>query len=175
MIIVVDGIDRVGKTTLCNELSKMLGYKVFKHDGSEFDYSLMDNENETDKMSQLIDMLSITDGDIIFDRFHLSEFAYGLTDRNYILGRAFANLKLIDGKLADMNSLLIKVNPVDIDRSSMEHGRDLSLYQSMIDVAYNASTMHKCECDYKQFTDALVLTDLITQLFDSLHSFGVVK
>ena len=38
MIIIVEGIDRVGKTTLCNRLRQELGYPVFKHNKSEFSY-----------------------------------------------------------------------------------------------------------------------------------------
>ena len=33
MIIIVEGIDRVGKTTLCHKLSDITGYQIYKYHG----------------------------------------------------------------------------------------------------------------------------------------------
>ena len=52
MIIIVEGIDRVGKTTLCEKLNKELKIPIYKHKNNQFYYNLMDNKNETDKMLQ---------------------------------------------------------------------------------------------------------------------------
>lgn len=172
MIVVVEGIDRVGKTTLCNKLSKTFGYKVFKHDGSEFDYSLMDNTNETDKMYQLIELMKLTGGDIIFDRFHLSEFAYGVVNRFYDVNKAYENMLFIDDVLSKTESLLIKVKPVDIKRSSEEHGVDLTLYNGLIETGYEASKMHKCEATYDQFMNELVYADFVLEYAKFMDKHG---
>ena len=82
MIIVVEGIDRVGKTTLCNKIKEMTGYEIFKHSGN-FDYKRMDNDNETDKMLQVLKIAEIGKANIIFDRFHFSDFCYGTIERDY--------------------------------------------------------------------------------------------
>ena len=85
MLIIVEGIDRVGKTTLCNMLKDKLGFKIYKHKNNNFNYSKMDNDNETDKMLQLLDLYEQigSDVNIVFDRFHWSDFVYGKIERNY--------------------------------------------------------------------------------------------
>lgn len=155
MIYVVEGIDRVGKTTLCEMLSKSTSTKVFKHDCSFFPYDKMDNDNETDKMMQLVELATTTNSDIIFDRFHLSDFAYGITKRHYDGAVALKNFLMIDRKLSEVGAVLIVVRPESIDKSSEEHGSDLREVHSYISIAYSLSHMKKLETMYDMFDDTL--------------------
>jgi len=148
MIIIVEGIDRVGKTTLCNKLSTELNIPIYKHPTSIMDYDHMDNVNETDKMLHMVDIMKLSNSNIIFDRFHLSEYAYGVVERNYNTISALHNFKLVDNELRKCNAILIIVKPTDIKMSSEEDGRDMSIYwEHMLD-ALSASRLKHYLCDY---------------------------
>lgn len=62
MLIIVEGIDRVGKTTLCEMLSKSFGIKIFKHDSKLFKLDKMDNDNETDKAIKIYEICKLLMG-----------------------------------------------------------------------------------------------------------------
>lgn len=155
MIIVVEGIDRVGKTTLCNKLSKELNIPIYKHDIKVCDYDKMDNINETDKMLQLLDMVDLLDGDIIFDRLHFSESAYGIVERHYDVTAAYDNFKLIDDRLSKLNALLVFVHPTDVYRSSKEHGLDLTQHLSYMEDCLTKSNLTIIGCTYLTIDDAV--------------------
>lgn len=168
MIIIVEGIDRVGKTTLCNKLSKELRMPIYKHNNEQFSYSRMDNDNETDKMLQLIDLYSILDGDLIFDRFHISDLVYGIMLRNYSMQSASRNCKLIDDRLSKLRfkqeAILILVKPTNVEKSSHEHGADLSKYDRLMQIAFDMSSIEmKYICDYNSID--LVVEKLKTYCF----------
>lgn len=150
MIIIVEGIDRVGKTTLCKKLSSAFDIPVYKHNSVYFDYSKMDNANETDKMLQIIDVIKQCNGSIIFDRFHLSDFVYGVIERKYDESLAKRNMNIIDNALASGSKkvALILVKPTDIVRSSEEHGKNLDLYENLFESAFEHASVFKMTCDF---------------------------
>ena len=155
MIIIVEGIDRVGKTTLCNILSKELDIPIYKHSQKVMQYSAMDNVNETDKMLQLLDICDITDIDIIFDRFHFSDYVYGIRERGYESDNATKLFRLLDEKLYSMNAIIIHVVPVDINWSSAQHGSDLFLYDRLMRVCATLSKTKICTCDYNSIDNTV--------------------
>lgn len=154
MIVIVEGIDRVGKTTLCNKIYELNNIPVFKHSNESFDYSKMDNDNETDKMLQLVELVSITRSDIIFDRFHISDIVYGQLERNYEYYKAEENFKKIDERLSKEDSVLIHVYPSSYEKlmkASTEHGEDLLHYFEMFMEFYEKSKMNKMMICYEFF------------------------
>lgn len=148
MIVIVEGIDRVGKTTLCNALSTRLNLPIYKHNISRIDYPKMDNDNETDKMLQLIELLRMTNSSIIFDRFHLSEYVYGTIERDYDKEHALSNFKLIDDELKFKHIVLILVQPTDVEQSSREHGLSLVKHSEAFDKLFELSDIRKLTCTY---------------------------
>lgn len=153
MIIIVEGIDRVGKTTLCNKLSKELNIPIYKHSQKVMDYSMMDNLNETDKMLQLLDICEITSANIIFDRFHFSDYVYGILERGYYAKIALENLRILDEKLFEMNAVIVYVHPTDIKMSSEQHGKDLIPYFKLMNNIRNMSKTSVYACDYDSIDD----------------------
>lgn len=148
MIIIVEGIDRVGKTTLVNKLQKRLNLSIYKHKNTVIDYDQMDNINETDKLLQLVDVCNCCNSSIIFDRFHLSETIYGILNRNYIVHKAINNFHLVDDALAN-NAILILVQPTSIERSSLEHGSNLYYHNMMFNAFFDRSKIqYKFCCNY---------------------------
>ncbi len=167
MIIIVDSIDRVGKTTLCNKLAESLNAKIYKHSEGHKRYCDMTDENETSTMIAMLDLYKLyPENKIIFDRFHLSNTIYGVLQRGYDIKNAIDNFKSIDSVLSNLdNVVLIKVNPTDINRSNNEHGSDLSEHLNMFNKLYNFSNIkNKFECDYNSIDDTV---NKINNLFKS--------
>ena len=158
-IIVVEGIDRVGKTTIANkiqaesEFDQFMKFHTYKHDESFVGYDKMDTDNEADKMAQLLTIADMFGCNVLFDRFHLSDFVYGIIGRGYKFSDAYRNMQAIDTMLADMNSVLVYVKPVDLKRSSEEHGSDLTMHDRLMDAAFNDSMMNKIEVNYDVVED----------------------
>ncbi len=146
MIIIVEGIDRVGKTTLCNKFN----IPIYKHKRSN--YSEMKNDIETDIMLQLIDLYKLLGGNIIFDRFHLSDFVYGVLERNYSLSDADNNFKQIESELKD-NAILIYIEPTDIEWSSAKHGSDLTAHHQLMELLFHNSILKKYNCTFDTIDD----------------------
>ena len=149
MIIIVEGIDRVGKTTLCNKLKEELNIPIFKNERvcNRMLYNI-----EVELANQLTNFLSDVNCDVILDRFFYSEFVYGLADREYRNDFVLS----LDEKLSKLNVLFILVEPTDIDRSSDEHGKDLLLHKTLFDYCFDKSKIeHKIKVDYSTLDDAV--------------------
>ena len=167
MIIVVEGIDRVGKTTLCNKLSNELNIPIYKHSQRVMDYSNMDNTNETDKMLHLLDVCKLLNADIIFDRFHLSDYVYGIIERRYDAKNAALNLSMLDDMLYEMNAILVFISPTDIKSSSDQHGKDLTPYFKLMTKVKHESKMRLFSCDYNSINDVV---ERIKEIYDEKSS-----
>lgn len=165
MIVIVEGIDRVGKSTFCKELSKDTYWPVYKHDNKWFNYELMDNMNETDKMLQLLDLYDslneqlIVGSGIIFDRFHFSDFAYGCNARkDYNESVAFDNFVSIEKRLLAMRETVVLVFMYDSNgtmRASIEHGSSLDEIDKSMRRLYKASKLRKIMVEYKDILKAI--------------------
>lgn len=157
MIIIVEGIDRVGKTTLCDKLHNELNIPVYKHIGP-FKYKNMDNDSETDQLLQLLQMCKLQKSFIIFDRFHLTDYVYGIIERNYDIEKANNNFKLLDDFIKDnfKDAVLLLVLPTDINKSSEEHGKDLSVHNEELYKLFKESKIeNKWRCTYNTLDEAV--------------------
>ena len=173
-IIVVEGIDRVGKTTLVNRVASWfendpyIKFNVFKHNESYFSYDKMDSANETDKMLQLIEMIELCNGNIIFDRFHLSEFAYGVCNRGYSFKEAYLNRNLVDDMLCRVGAVLVYVKPTSVTWSSSMHGGDLAMHDALMQASFEDSDMKKISTDFNEIQDDARCDLLVSSIRDLL-------
>ena len=157
MIIIVEGIDRVGKTTLCNKISNKFNVPIYKHVGN-FEYSNMDNNNETDKMLQILQVMKLVGSEriLVLDRFHLTDYVYGILNRNYDKDKAKVNFKQIEDFLDKNEAILIMLEPTDISMSSKEHGEDLSNhYNIFLDIFKESKIKYKWRCTYNTIDEAI--------------------
>lgn len=142
MVIIVEGIDRIGKTTFCRTLSKKTGIPIFKENNFfNTGYSTGDELRETliEKMSSIINIIETINCDIILDRFHLSEIVYGTVERNtHMYEWALWEL---DKKLSDIGAILCYMNPVCIQKSEEEHGARLIEHNEMFNKCVSRSTI----------------------------------
>lgn len=191
MIIIVEGIDRVGKTTLCEIIEErykdILDIRRFK-DNTRYahgHYNMMVNTEKNNTVVSLIEAGIIKN--IILDRFHITEFVYGAIER------AYKNVDMydIDKRLADIDKpdtpideeedgkdvidpgmsfdghiqndvLLIYVVPVDIKTSSELHGYNLERHLKWYNDFYdNTLIKNKIKVDYNTLDLALDFIDEI--------------
>ena len=157
MIIIVEGIDRVGKTTLANNISKKYGLKIYKHIG-DFRYCNMDNENETDKILQILEIIRISKIDIIFDRLHFTDFVYGCIERNYDFCEALKNKMKIENFLVNnIDTKLIYMNPVNINIANKMHGKNLNWHYTFMNELYKESIIEdKISIDYNSDINEII-------------------
>ena len=140
-IVIVEGVDRSGKTTVANALSKALNVPVFRNKeffgGAEGQWR--DSCSEIEKINLMVNMVETLDADVIFDRLHLSEFVYGLVEREYVNGSIWE----IDERLSSLGAIVVHVKPYDLDSSSLLHGKDLSEHEELFESA--VATLTRCE------------------------------
>ena len=154
MIVVIEGIDRVGKTTLAKKLVKE-GFVYLKDEFilhkkffSNFnDYSL----GKCDSFISIIKKLSNEGKNIVVDRLHLTEMVYGKVKRGSTnLAGCFA----LDMELANLGAYLCLVEPADISISNELAGEDQTEMNELFKHYYNLSSMGKISCDYNTLENA---------------------
>lgn len=153
MIVIVEGIDRVGKTTLCNKFVEH-GFKLFKD--SYFGDMKITKDVALEKLNTSLRFLEIFKNEnIVIDRFHMTEFVYGALERNY----TSSEVEIIDKKLSELDAILILVVPSDksdLKRASEAHGKDLEIYQTTFEAFFKVSTIRKKYiCKFDNFDVAI--------------------
>lgn len=104
LIVVVEGLERTGKTTLCKEFEKR-GFVYFK-DFNRINYhDVTALEGRLDTTLTFLQNLSENGVNVVVDRLHLSEYSYANTLRK--LGGAAKNIDYIDNAISKLNSVLI--------------------------------------------------------------------
>lgn len=128
MIIIVEGIDRIGKSTLCKKLSDKLGFPIYKEIGVE----KKSREGNTRSQMSLLSLSQSTKCNVIFDRLFASEFVYGMLERNYVVIEAIKDFNdALDALTKISDVIYVGMYPTDIKKSSKEHGKDLSEYDRL--------------------------------------------
>lgn len=154
MIIIIEGIDRVGKTTLASKLSSELNIPVFKKD------RICGNEAKDEEATAfnygnaagIVDMWNWKGfkQDMIVDRFHWTESVYGQVDRGSSESKYY--MVLIEERmlLRKDRYLMIYIRPTSIERSSEEHGKDLSEHLKRFDELATVTQLNLIVGDYNQ-------------------------
>jgi thymidylate kinase len=134
MVIIIEGLDRTGKTTLANELSKRFNIPIYKKDREEFGNSLEEDEliNLGDSIAtvKLFNSELFKGRHVILDRFHWSEYVFNIVDRG-----GFLNDRYLDEVCCEMdknpsNYIIIHMHPTNLLRCvrNDEHGRDINTF-----------------------------------------------
>lgn len=104
LIVVVEGLERTGKTTLCKEFEKR-GFVYFK-DFNRINYhDVTSLEGRLDTTLTFLQNLSENGVNVVVDRLHLSEYSYANVFRKQE-GEA-RNVDYIDNAISKLNSVLI--------------------------------------------------------------------
>ena len=144
MIVIVEGIDRVGKSTLCEKFVK-LGFKLL-NEKCELPITNLDRQLiEQERIhSQLAVLKLLSNENIVIDRFHLSQIVYGSINRNSLDVSMFK----VDEELSKLNVKLVFVNPTNISKSSNEHGSNLDMHQIMFEMCKRCTKIEYCSVQY---------------------------
>lgn len=132
MIVIVEGVDRVGKTTFINKLCE-LGFVPFKDkflcidpelsiEGGFENYSFGKCETAAIMLEQLSNMKQ----NVVMDRLHLTEFVYGLCDRGKTQSDFIFKL---DNWLSKVDAKIVFVHTSDTVITNSEAGRDMSAHE----------------------------------------------
>ena len=131
MLIIIEGIDMVGKTTLAKKLEEQgfIYCKWFNMDGPIKNGI---NVAFNSLVSDLFKYVDFKNKDVVIDRFHLTEYVYGSLERNH---SGKEDCLAIDKKLQILGEdfLLVYVKPEDLNFSSALHKKDLSEHSRLFD------------------------------------------
>lgn len=147
MIVILEGVNRVGKTTLADRLEQF-GYMRFK------DNSINEIPEEIDRQSYcrgglngMVNMLKFVpeSTNLVFDRFHLTELAYGFVERSYVADYFLE----IDKRLKEMGVLLVQMWD-NIEKVNERAGKDMGPLSTMMGLAYQMSSLRKTKYNLNQ-------------------------
>ena len=152
-MIIVEGIDRVGKTTLVNLLKEKTGWPVLD-DSYLYETKDMrkDKRVNVEKIKTIVNFARDVSDKFIVDRLHWSEMIYGYCDRGY---DNVVPVLDIEDELIKVGAKIILVVPTDIESSSKQHGKDLSKHAEIFEAVFDDSKMKKFRCDYNTLSDAV--------------------
>lgn len=157
MIVIVEGIDRVGKTTLCNLLKEQLGLKIYKKEregGNNANTLLANLVNFANATGHISFWKSDICKDISFvvDRFSWTELVYSTVLRQ----NPNELMNLINEDLEEMDHvLMVLIRPTDISWSSNQHGEDLEPYSKMFDELFKNYKGHKIATDHEHLQEVV--------------------
>lgn len=165
MIIIIEGIDRVGKTTLANRLSEKFNIPIYKQErigGNEIDLNPIRSGKTLAATNMYVNYIrakslvefwnwSGFNQHIIMDRFHWTESVYSLIERNSV--EQMYNMRNIENDMLKQKDkyFVIHVMPVDIKWCNKQHGSNLNKHQEEFDKLYNDSMLNKKKCTFYSF------------------------
>ena len=165
MIVVVEGIDRVGKTTLVNKLVKA-GFIKLKDEFiiNEFvekfdDYSI----GKCESFVQAAKNLEEQGHNVVIDRLHLTEYVYGTIRNRGVNEQAVWAIDMI---LTNLNAILCYVRPSNIEISNNEAGLNQEKYDEMFEFATKLSSIRSVVTDYNHLDEAFDTIMFFTKSYD---------
>ena len=159
MILLVEGIDRVGKSTLCDKLSKATGVVVFRANSTQFvRNSSKDVYNEADKAYKLYKLAYDTGSDVIFDRMHLSDAVYATSRRMYDWESSIDVFNRIDEIACQYGVNILYIKPDEqggLSRCEKMAGERLGQELKLFDCVYDMSICDKVCIHTSDIDDAI--------------------
>lgn len=160
LLIIVEGIDRVGKTTTCNKIKETFGFEIFKENNKNKinEESIMFSNYGS--MQSIINCYKSFGKNVILDRFHLSEFIYGTLQRNYDKELSKRIFEDIDRNISEIeDAIMIYIKPTDIEKSSQMHGKSLHEHDKLFDSLFEKSKIKKIIVNFNTLENALNYID----------------
>lgn len=157
MIILIEGIDRVGKTTLANKLSQSIGYPILKLNRTILgNKTKIDNEIETyGEILGEIKVMNFLKPNLIIDRFHWTEAVYSYVNRKSSFSLCMCDS--IEAEMAKGDFFIVYVRPTNIEWSSNQHGAKLVEHNAIFDKLFLESKIRKIECCFDTIDEAIKL------------------
>ena len=158
LIVVVEGLERTGKTTLCKEFEKR-GF-VYLTDFNRINKHLCSGmESRLDTTLTFLQNLSENGVNVVVDRLHLSEYAYGKIFRK---GYS-ANVDYIDNAISKLNSVLIYCKDSDFEE-----------YKNRMILKYTHEQVRKLSNKFEYYFDKSEIKNKFVYEFTECCSFEYV-
>ena len=162
MIVLVEGIDRVGKTTFAKKLEEA-GF-IYLKDEFVIDGSFIDNfpdysVGKCDSFVAMAKRLHEEGKNVVIDRLHITEMVYG-DDIRCGMSNSSA-CWAVDMALANMGAILCYIRPSDIELSNKLDGTNQGKRSELFDFYVKLSAMKKYTFNYNMIDD--IAQHIITQ------------
>lgn len=158
LIVVVEGLERTGKTTLCKEFEKR-GFVYFKDYNRINKHLCAGMESRLDTTLTFLQNLSENGVNVVVDRLHLSEYAYGKIFRK---GHS-ANVDYIDNAISKLNSVLIYCKDNDFEE-----------YKNRMLLKYTPEQVKKLSEEFEYYFDKSEIKNKFVYEFTECCSFEYV-
>ena len=158
LIVVVEGLERTGKTTLCKEFEKR-GFVYFKDFNRINKHICCGMESRLDTTLTFLQNLSENGVNVVVDRLHLSEYAYGKIFRK---GYS-ANVDYIDNAISKLNSVLIYCKDSDFEE-----------YKNRMILKYTPEQVKKLSEEFEYYFDKSEIKNKFVYEFTECCSFEYV-
>lgn len=150
MVIIIEGVDRVGKTTLALKLKEKLNCEIY-HDKAKKNHDVFNSEEVDSKFRNHIRNIKSSKESIIYDRFHLSELVY-----DSMRGQKFNLYNKVDRELNYEQAILILVISEDINESSRQHGSFLGQHElAFVKSFFESKIQRKILIQYNRFDEMI--------------------
>lgn len=106
MIVILEGLERTGKSTIAEILETKYNFVSFKDHNHLMEMDSSSIANRLDATLSMITALDKLNIDVVLDRFHISELIYGTYYRGYSRAN-FQHIKYIDEVLSHLNTKLV--------------------------------------------------------------------
>ena len=157
-IIAIEGIDRVGKTTLAKILSNETGMHIYKDHGY-YDHNHSNLISVVEKTFTFIEVVKQLDLNVICDRFFLTEVVYSAIERNRDYVDEYFNIihnKLIEEqKNEKIDITIIYVKPANIELSASLNGKNQSQHDELFQEYCNKLKLKTIFCDWSTLVDVV--------------------
>lgn len=153
MVIIIEGLDRTGKTTLANKLSERFNIPIYKKDreelGNSFEEDELINLGDTIATIKLFNSELFKGRHVILDRFHWSEYVFNMVDRAGCLDDKYLDIVCDEMDKNTSNYIIIHMHPINLLRCVRddEDGRDIDVfadyYRYFCEAQNHSESLHK--------------------------------
>ena len=157
-IVIVEGIDRVGKSTFCKKMRYVLGYKLFSMQDTQFVRNPdKDFVHDADTCLKLVTLAATSEQDIVFDRLHFSDAVYSITCRNFYQPAVEEVFRAVDKEIARMPVHVVYFVPDvgGIKACEARAGKSLKKDEEEFDWCYSISKCEKSKARFSEIDDLL--------------------
>ncbi len=171
MIIIVEGIDRCGKTTfidkMCEKIPGLLRFKdlnVCSKNYSDEDFKSF-SLGKLDTSVAFLKQLSDKGYNVIVDRLHLTELVYGECERGATMYKEIGELDKI---LSETDSILVLVEPTNLQWSNEQAEKDQTEHYKLFKRAYSNSAIEKYHTNFHELDKTV---EIIIHRISKINSY----
>lgn len=151
-IVIIEGVDRIGKTTLCKALQSDFNFKIFDRPSDGFNFAKLKCGDVGFDICKTLKRFRDNKQSIIFDRLHLSEYVYGKLDRKYDERDNVYWFDVAEMFMEELDVTLILGRPCDLAFTNNANHKDVTPYDEVfLNMYLHSKIRKKCMYRYDHF------------------------